>query len=148
MNKHKSINDLLKLIIIHRDELEKIQNDKGSLSTIDLVKVFTISVDTLASSFTYVFGSMKGSQDLQYSNMLNNLKKKGHISIAEKLRQRKELPCIDIQESIWLLNKNSKRDRSRDWGYNDYNEFKNKQLVSGKASNFHIDWNIVDDIAG
>lgn len=147
MQKHNSLTDLLRLLISHGKELKNTQIAEGKLSTVALAKIFSESSDPLATSFTYVFGSMRGSQDLQYSDMLQTLTKMGLHTVANILKKRQSLPCIDLQESIWLINRESKRDRSRDYGYRDYPRFKNRQFVSGKALNFQIDWDMAGELA-
>ena len=139
MNKHNSLTDLGRLIVLHKRELEI----KPFLSMEDLVLVLVESSQPLAKSFTYVYHSMKGSQDDQYRTVLDSLSRHGHRSAVSELKRRQNLPCIDLQESMFLLNRDSKRDRNCNYNYPDYNRFAKCQYVSGRANRLAIDWKLL-----
>ena len=140
MLKHYSIEDFTNIVKQHKTELKELEEQNGKLSHKLLLETFVKSEKPVAKKFSYVIGSMKGEQDLQFKTMLGRLEKAGKKSMVKVLKARKDLPCIDIQECIFLVNSKSGRDRDRDYSYSDYFDFAKKQFISGSAVNFTIDW--------
>lgn len=133
--------DLLKL---HRSAIDSMIQSKSSISHRDLLELFCQSKETMASEFTYVIGSMKGSQEDQFNALLTRLRKVGKHKVVAVLVKRRNNPCIDLQECIWLVNRDSDRDRNLECGYPDYGVFKGRQFVSGRANAFIIDWSMLE----
>jgi len=143
MIKNYCLGDFAKLIQDHEIDLTNLESQHKKLSHKLLLETFINSDKSIARKFNYVIGSMQGSQDLQFQTMLDRLEKSGKKSMVQKLKSRKNLPCIDIQECIWLLNEKSNRDRNRSYNYSDYFSFSKKQFISGSATNFAIDWSLL-----
>ena len=145
MDKHYSLSDFVNMIKLHRPAIDSLIQAKSSMSHMDLLEIFSLSTELKATRFTYVIGSMKGSQEDQYDATLARFRKAGNQKIVSILRSRRDFPCIDIQECIWLVNRNSDRERGRDYGYPDYGEFKDRQFISGRADAFSIDWSMLSE---
>ncbi len=145
MHEHYSLSDFVNLIKLHRSAIDGLTQAKSSISHIELLEMFCLSTEVKATRLTYVIGSMKGSQDDQYDATLARFRKAGNQKIVSILRSRRNLPCIDIQECIWLVNRNSERETGRDYGYPDYGEFKDRQFISGRANAFSIDWSMLPE---
>lgn len=148
MIKHYKLADFVDLLLLHRPAIDRVIQAKSSISHIDLLEIFCLSTESLATQFTYVIGSMKGSQDDQYDSTIARLRRNGKQNVASTLENRRRLPSIDLQENVWLVNRDSDRNRDRDYGYPDYGKFKNRQFISGRANAFTIDWNILSEDNG
>lgn len=140
MHKHYSIRDFVNIVKQHKSELKKLEAQNSKLSHELMLETFIKSDKPITKKFSYVIGSMQGSQGLQFETMLSRLERSGKKSMVQELKARKDLPCIDLQECIFLVNSKSGRDRDRDYNYSDYFAFTNKQFISGSAINFTIDW--------
>ena len=110
MNKHYSLSDFVMLLKLHRTLIDRMVQSKSSISHHNLLHLLISSKEAKAAELTYVIGSMQGSQDDQYDAMLTGLRKAGKQSLVSILEKRRNLPCIDIQECIWLVNSSSDRD--------------------------------------
>lgn len=143
MSKHRTLKDFCKLLELHAAKIQKLQCEKGSLEHWDILSVLAQSDSPIALRYSYVLGGMLGSERDQYDLMLKRLRAKGQVSVARDLEERRDKPCIDIQESIWMLNAHSKRDRGKSYGYSDYDTYADRQFIAGSATSFQIDWDLL-----
>jgi hypothetical protein len=139
MNKYNNLTDLVALLSRHKKQIQRLE-EEGKFSHLALVELLALSPDKEASRFAYVLGSFGGSRDEQYEKMLGRYARMGKKDLVKVLTKRRGLPCMDLQEAMWLFNKDSKRNRDKDYGYPDFSKYKKHQFLSGGSTNWRINW--------
>lgn len=143
----RRIGAFLDVVIENQQALRALQMRDGRLQPMTVARTLLLATGPISKRFTYVFGTMDGDSERQYAVARSKFEKEGRPDsglAAHEMTKRGGMPCIDVQECLWLLTGDRGGDVGRDYGYSDYRDHKGMNRWNGNARiGYVLEWDSI-----